>query len=170
MTWGEVILSIAYFTLSVVFLVSNIFGVPGNALIFLATLGYKLVLGSDQFGWLPLGIVLALFVAGEVLESYLGLRGAKRAGVSRKGLVASFIGAILGSILFAPFLFGVGAIIGAALGAFTGAFVFTLVEERRLGKAVEGGVESAKGRLLGTAVKGVLGLSMILLSAYVVIT
>ena len=166
---GILFITILYFLLSTVALLSNIFGIPGNALIFVFTLGYKLIAGSEIMGWITVIIVFVLFLLGEVLESALGLRGARKAGLSRKAMIASFVGAIAGSILMAPFLLGLGAIIGAVMGAFLGAFLTALLEERKLQKALEGGVESAKGRLLGTAVKGAMGLLMIAVSAVAVI-
>ena len=164
MSGFELFLTIIYFILAVIALISNVFGIPGNLIIFFLTLGYKLLTGPEVMGWLPVIVVFILFITGEILESALGLRGARKVGLSKKAMLASFIGAIAGSILMAPFLLGVGAVIGAALGAFLGAFIITILEERKLKKAVEGGIESAKGRVYGTLLKRLSGLVMIIVA------
>jgi uncharacterized protein YqgC (DUF456 family) len=100
---------------------------------------------------------------GELGELLFGIKDAAKAGVSRKAVLVSVIGGIIGSVVLAPFLFGIGALIGAALGTFTGAFAVSIMESRQALNAAHKGWVSAIGRLKGTIFKGIIAIIMLII-------
>src|SRR5215218_11256403 len=78
------------------------FGLPGLWLILLGIIGYGWITGFRTLstGFLILAIALALL--GEILESWIGFRFAKRyGGSSRAGWVA-LVGGLVGAVLGVP--------------------------------------------------------------------
>lgn len=158
----DILFTIILFILLTASCISIIFGIPGNFLSFGVMLIYGFVTGWNYIGWMTLLVVFLLAVSGEVIEYYLGVKYARRGGLSKKGIVASLIGAIAGAIIFAPFLLGAGAIIGTAVGAFVGAFVASAIEQKSAGDAISGGIMAAIGRMKGILIKGFIGLLIII--------
>lgn len=159
--------------------VSVWFGLPGNWFILVAAglYAWLMPVSSDGdvtvLGWPALAGLTFLAVLGEFGEFAAGAFGARRAGGSKRGATLALVGSILGGIagifvtvpipipLVAPlvgaFLFGgVGAMIGAILG------------ETWKGRDFEASVEVGKsafwGRMMGTVVKAVFGMGMLLLT------
>ena len=106
-------------------LVAVVLGLPGTWIILGA---------STLYGWLTdfsvisvqllFGLFLLAAVA-EALDIVAGLWGARRYGGSRKAMIGTLIGGLLGAIALTPMLFGFGSILGAFFGAFAGAFGVT---------------------------------------------
>ena len=155
------------------------FGLPGNWFILVAAglYAWLMPVSSDGdvtvLGWPALAGLTFLAVLGEFGEFAAGAFGARRAGGSKRGATLALVGSILGGMagifvtvpipipLVAPlvgaFLFGgVGAIIGVILG------------ETWKGRDFEASVEVGKsafwGRMMGTVVKAVFGMGMLLLT------
>jgi len=141
-------------------------GLPGQFLIVIACLIFILVAGSQTLTWWMFGIILFLAVFAEVLEALAGGLGAGKAKGSKwsffGALAGGLAGAILGSLVF--------PIIGSVLGVLAGTFLGAYAVEYWRTKATHGSIEVAKGalagRILGTVIKVVIALAMIVLITF----
>jgi uncharacterized protein len=133
------------------------FGLPGL---------WVMVLGFLVFGWLTqfrsesvatIGIVLALAFAGELVETWLGFRFARRYGGSRRAGWGALLGGLVGAMVGVPVPV-VGGVIGAFVGSFGGAAVFEYAYSRRADVAVGAGWGAVVGRAAAAAAKIALGL------------
>jgi uncharacterized protein len=141
----------------------------GLALIPLGLPGlWVIVLGIIGYGWLTdyrtvsggfLAIVLALALAGELLESWIGFRFARRYGGSRRAGWGALIGGLIGAIVGVPVPI-VGSVVGGFAGAFAGAALFEYSMARRSGAAARAGWGAVLGRAAAAAIKLALGLMM----------
>lgn len=165
MTVLHVILIILLFAVMGIGMISIVFGLPGTIIEFGAVLLFVVLTKAHFIGWYSVLAIGLLTIIAELGETLFGIKDARKAGVSRKAMTASIIGAIAGSVIFAPFLLGIGAIIGAVLGAFTGAFAVSIAENRKAADAVHKGWASAVGRLKGTIFKGIIAITMIIICA-----
>src|SRR5689334_12292908 len=93
------------------------FGLPGL---------WVMVLGYLAFGWLTqfrsesvatIAIVLALAFVGEIVESWLGFRFARRYGGSHRAGWGALIGGLVGAVVGVPV-----PVVGSVIGAFVGSF------------------------------------------------
>jgi uncharacterized protein YqgC (DUF456 family) len=149
-------------------LIAVVLGLPGTWLILVASVFY---------GWLTdfaiitsqllLGL-LALAVVAELLDLTAGLWGARRYGGTKKAMVGTMIGGILGAVALSPMLFGFGSIVGAFFGAFVGAFSMTYLEQRRMDKAMRVGWGALLGRVFAMVFKGAAVVTMIGLDVWAI--
>lgn len=145
----------------------NIFSLPANWLILGAIALWCFIwpLSPDLglFQWI---LLILLAILGEVVENLLQIFTARKYGASSRAAFSSIIGAILGAILFSPFLWGLGAILGALLGAWLSSYFM----ERLTGKTPKEALKAAHGvtigRLFGTAIKIGLGTLIIFLASH----
>jgi hypothetical protein len=143
---------------------SILLGLPGTLVILFDVLAYALVTGFDKIGfWILLALVVIAAVA-ESLEFLLGVAWARRYGTSKRGVVASLIGGILGAILLTPAFLGLGALLGSFLGALLGAFVAEVLDQRKLKPAARAGFGALMGRLAGLFAKGLCALAMVIIT------
>ncbi len=91
---------------------------------------------------------------------------AKKYGLSGRGNIGSFIGAIAGAILGVPFLFGIGALIGGILGAYVGGLVFELLGGKTFSQSRQAALGAMLGKLLGIIAKLSAGIGIIVLTYY----
>ena len=126
------------------------------------------------YGWLTdfrtLGVALILIVLGlaflgEIIESWLGFRFAKRYGGSSRSGWGALIGGIVGAIVGVPVPV-IGSVIGAFLGSFAGAALFEYTASRQLGVAARAGWGSVVGRAAAAAVKIALGVIIAIIAAF----
>jgi uncharacterized protein len=149
-------------------LIAVVLGLPGTWLILAASVFY---------GWLTdfaivtsrllLGL-LALAVVAEILEFSAGLWGARRYGGTKKAMVGTMIGGILGAVALSPMLFGFGTIVGAFFGAFVGAFSMTYFEQRKMDEAMRVGWGALLGRVFAMVFKGAAVVTMIGLDVWAI--
>lgn len=92
--------------------------------------------------------------------------GQKKYGLSGRGNIGSFIGAIAGAILGVPFLFGIGALIGGILGAYVGGLVFELLGGKTFSQSRQAALGAMLGKLLGIIAKLSAGIGIIVLTYY----
>ncbi|MGC9027594.1 MAG: DUF456 domain-containing protein [bacterium] len=163
MTAFHIFLTIVLFIVMTASIVSVVFGVPGTLISFLAVLIFVIITKAHYIGWITVAVLAVLTLIAELGEILLGIKDAAKVGVSKKAITVSVISGIAGSIVFAPFLLGIGAILGAALGTFVGAFVVSVIESKQTLDAVHKGWVSAIGRLKGTLFKGTIGLIMLII-------
>ena len=138
----------------------HVFGLPGNwALLGLVVLWDmfhpELHLG---FGFYALLVCVAL--AGEAVELFAQLFGAKRYGASGKGNLGGFLGAFGGALCGAPFFLGLGALFGAVAGAFAGCYVFERAHGRTDPDARRAAMGAMYGKVFGMTAKVACGVVM----------
>ena len=143
---------------------SILLGLPGTIVILFDVLIYALVTGFDKIGFGILLVLVVISAIAESLEFLLGIAWAKRYGTSRRGIVASVVGGIVGALLLTPVFLGLGALIGSFLGALLGAFAVEILGQRELKPAARAGFGALMGRLAGLAAKGLCGLAMVIIS------
>ena len=125
---------------------------PGPALVLAG-----IVVGAwiDDFtrvgGW-TIAIVAALTALAWVLDYLAGLMGAKRAGASPQALTGAAIGTVLGLFM---------GLIGVFVMPFVGAMAGEYVARRDHGRAVQVGLGTWVGIMLGLIAKVVLSLVML---------
>lgn len=144
-------------------LFSILFGFPGTIVILLAGVVYSLLTGFDRIGLKILLLLAGISLSAELLEFYLGVRGAARFGASKKSIGASLIGAAAGAVLMTPFLFGLGTLIGAFLGGFLGTFIVEIMRRKELKPAMRASYGAVAGRIAGIFVKGCFAFAMIVI-------
>jgi uncharacterized protein YqgC (DUF456 family) len=129
------------------------------------------------YGWLTdfrslsvalIAIVLGLALVGEIIESWLGFRFAKRYGGSNRSGWGALIGGIVGAIVGVPVPV-IGSVIGAFLGSFLGAALFEYTASRRLDVATRAGWGSVVGRAAAAAAKIALGVIIAVIAAFAAI-
>jgi uncharacterized protein YqgC (DUF456 family) len=136
------------------------FGLPGLWVILLGIIGYGWITDfrTVSTGFLVLAIVLALL--GEVLESWVGFRFAKRYGGSSRAGWGALVGGLIGAIVGVPIPI-IGSVIGGFFGAFVGAALFEYTQARHAGGSVRAGWGAVLGRAAAVAIKMGLGLAMV---------
>lgn len=142
---------------------SILFGFPGTIVILLASVAYSLLTGFEKIGFKILIILAGISLLAELLEFYLGIRGAAKFGASKGSITASLIGAVVGAILMTPFLLGFGTLIGAFLGGFAGTFLVEIARRNDLKPAMRASFGAIAGRVAGILAKGCFALIMIVI-------
>lgn len=102
----------------------GIFGVvapvlPDAPLIWLAALGYGLLVGWGRFGPYLFAVITVLGVAAAAAEIWGSSLGAKAGGASVWGVLAGLLLGLIGLIFFSP----IGGVVGLLLGTFMVEFV-----------------------------------------------
>jgi hypothetical protein len=143
-------------------------GLPGLWVMIGGLLVYGWLTDFRSMGIATIAIVLGLALLGEVIESWLGFRFAKRYGGSSRSGWGALIGGIAGAIVGVPVPV-VGSVIGAFLGSFAGAALFELSYSRRMGVAVSAGWGAVLGRAAAAAMKIALGLVIAVLGLVAVL-
>lgn len=149
--------------------------VVGLVLVPLGLPGLWVMVGAILlYGWLTafrslsvtlIVVILALALVGEIIESWLGFRFAKRYGGSSRSGWGALIGGIVGAIVGVPVPV-IGSVIGAFLGSFIGAALFEYTATRRLDVATRAGWGSVVGRAAAAAAKIALGLIIAVIAAF----
>lgn len=132
-------------------------GLPGLWVMVGGLLAYGWLTAFRSIGIAMIAIALGLAFVGEVLESWLGFRYARRYGGSRRSGWGALIGGVAGAIIGVPIPV-IGSVIGAFLGSFAGAALFEYSLSRTTGVAVGAGWGAVVGRAAAAAVKIALGL------------
>lgn len=151
---------------------------PGNWLIvgLAALFAWLFSAGVDAgrgIAWATVFVLLGLAVVGEVIEFTASAAGAAKQGASRRAVVLSIVGAMVGSIagLFVgtPIpVFGslIVAVLGGAAGAFAGAYLGEAWKGRGEGERLAAGRGAFAGRIWGTVAKLAVGAIMLAIVAW----
>lgn len=154
--------------------VANLFGLAGNWIMLgISVLHTYLVDRSMTVGF-GLGFCLLLFflaLLGELMEFLSGILGAGKAGASRRAMILSMLGGMIGSFfgfgLGNVIFFILGGIIGifffGGLGALAGAMLGEMWKGSTSDKRAEVGRGAFVGRILGTLAKTMIGSLMLVL-------
>ncbi|MBN2397087.1 MAG: DUF456 domain-containing protein [Deltaproteobacteria bacterium] len=143
---------------------SVIFGFPGTFLIVGDVVVYALITGFEKIGLKIIIVLVLISLLAEAADFLLGIAGARRYGSSKKGVLLSLIGGIIGAIALVPVMLGLGAVIGAFLGGFAGAFLGEYLERRKLKPAFRAGYGALIGRVAGVLLKGSLAIAMVVIT------
>lgn len=138
----------------------TIMTLPGLWLMLGATALYAWATHRLFIGWGTLGVLLAITVLAEVLETSSAGAAARRVGAGRRGTWGALIGGIVGGIFLTIPLFLIGTLIGVCLGSFLGAMIAEMSGGREVGRSALIGAHAAKGRFTGTLLK--LGLACVM--------
>ena len=140
-------------------------GLPGLWVMVGALLLYGWLTDFRSLGLVAVIIVLALAFVGEIIESWLGFRFAKRYGGSSRSGWGALIGGIIGAVIGVP-LPVIGSVIGAFLGSFVGAALFEYTASRSLDVATRAGWGSVVGRAAAAAAKIALGVIIAVIAGF----
>jgi uncharacterized protein YqgC (DUF456 family) len=123
--------------------------------------------------WSTVGVLIILAILGEIVEFGAGAAGAAKQGASRRGIVLSILGAMVGSftglaigapiLILGPFVM---AVFGGALGAFVGAYIGEAWKGRSEEERRAAGRGAFSGRLWGTVGKLAVGAIMLAIVAW----
>ncbi len=144
------------------------FGLPGLWLIVLAIIGYGWLTDFQTMGAWFLILVIALALAGELIEAWIGFRFAQRYGGSRRAGWGALIGGLIGALVGVP-LPVVGSVIGGFVGAFVGAAVFEYTRARHAEGAARAGWGAVLGRAAAVGIKMGLGVVIAVMGVVAVI-
>jgi hypothetical protein len=143
-------------------------GLPGLWVMVLGVIGYGWLTDFATVGVGTIALVLALAMAGELIEGWLGFRAARRYGGSRRAGWGAVIGGVAGAIVGVPVPI-IGSVIGAFVGAFAGAAAFEYLGTPSLHGAARAGWGAVLGRAFGAAAKVALGVVIAVVGAVAVL-
>lgn len=127
--------------------------VPDILLIWLAALGYGLLVGWGQSGpWLFAGITL-LGLVGVATETWVSGAGARKAGASGWAILVGVLAGLVGFFFFPP--------LGMIVGLLGGTFAVELLQKRDAGQAARSTLGMGIGFGVSFGVKLLLGLLMV---------
>jgi uncharacterized protein len=112
-------LQTAIFGITLVVMLVGLFGLmvpvfPGMLVIWLAALGFGIVVGFNTLGIWMFALITVLAVAGSILDNVFMAAGARQGGAAWTTLFLGVVGGVVGTILFPP----VGGLILAPLVIF----------------------------------------------------
>jgi uncharacterized protein len=140
-------------------------GLPGLWVILLGIIGYGWLTDFQTMSAVFLIVMIALAILGEVFESWIGFRYAKRYGGSSRAGWGALLGGLVGAIMGVPVPI-IGSVIGGFIGAFVGAAFFEYTAARRAGGAVRAGWGAMLGRAAAAAMKMAIGVTMVVASLF----
>ena len=164
MDWWHLTYYVALMALLLTGLFVNLLGLPGLWLMVASVAGYAVVTGWNRYvGWASLLVLLVLAILAEIVEFAAGSAGAKKAGGSKRGMIGAIVGGLLGGffLTFIPIPI-VSTIVGVCLGTFLGAWGVELLVGKEMDQSVQIGWGAAKGRLVGTLLKTMFGVAILL--------
>jgi uncharacterized protein YqgC (DUF456 family) len=137
-------------------------GFSGNVAIMLVAIAYGFYDRFDHVDCAVLVILFAIFLLGEVADFLCGFWGARKVRASKRTMFAAMVGAAAGGIWGTLLL----PVVGSLLGAFAGSFAASLLAEysktgdweraQRVAAAV------VKGQAVGTMIKVVVAVIMVI--------
>lgn len=157
-------LETAGLTIFILVLFSGVFlsalGWPGTVLILIDAVVLALVTGFDRIGFTVLLILLMTTIVAELFDFAMGMLGAVRFDVTRRGGLVALCGSLAGAVVLMPLFLGLGALIGIFLGGGMAVLVMMMLKRRRQKPAFRAGIGAMLAGLAGIAVKGLLSVAM----------
>ena len=144
------------------------FGLPGLWVMAAGFLAYGGLTGFRSISVAMMAIVVGLAFLGEIVESWLGFRFARRYGGSSRAGWGALLGGVVGAVVGVPVPL-VGSVIGAFVGSFAGAALFEYSVSRRAEVAVGAGWGAMVGRAAAAAAKIALGVVIGVVSLWAVL-
>ncbi len=134
-------------------------GLPGLWVMVAGIIGYGWLTDFRSVGVTTIAIVLVLALVGEIVETWLGFRLARRYGASPRAGWRALVGGIVGALVGAPVPI-VGSVIAGFVGSFAGAALFEYSRSWAAGTAVRAGWGAVLGRAAAAAAKIALGVAI----------
>lgn len=137
-----------------------------------ATALYARLTRADGYvGLKSLGFLLVLAIIGEIIETFAGSRAVKSRGGGRAGSFGAIVGGIIGGIFLTGLIPvpALGTLCGILLGTFAGAMILEFLGGKQITHSALIGYGAARGRLVGTIIKFMLGCLIFLIAAIVAI-
>ncbi len=175
MDWLSILYALLFTGIGVVCVVLIPVGLPGTWVLLGLAVVWELtdaallpgVSHAITFGWPLLGICTGIAVVGELIEAGTGVAGARMGGATRRGIVGSLVGGLVGAIAFTPLIPIplIGTLVGALVGTFAGAFIGETTGEvrRHPGETLRAAAGAAAGRLVGTFGKVILASAILVM-------
>lgn len=127
---------------------------PGPLLSWLSLLLFYLLPDHGVGTW-TLVITFVLMLGVTTIDYVVPLLGAKRFGASREGIIGGMVGIVVGLFFFPP----IGIILGPLLGTIAG----DLISGGTFAAALNSGMGSLIGFLVGTSIKLVYSIAIVIL-------
>lgn len=144
----------------------NLVTLPGNWAMVALVIVWELFYPGSSLGTLFFVLFIGLALLGELVEFGAQIYGSKKYGSSKTSTAAGVIGAIVGALAGAPFMFGVGAILGALFGAWAGCYLAERLIRRQPSEVAFRAAQGAMvGKFFGMVIKFGIGVAMLLLTA-----
>jgi uncharacterized protein YqgC (DUF456 family) len=140
-------------------------GLPGLWIMVGGVLAYGWLTGFRTVGVATIAIVLGIAFFGEIIESWLGFRFAKRYGGSSRSGWGALVGGLVGAVIGVPIAI-IGSVVGAFLGSFIGAALFEFSYSRHAAVATRAGWGAVVGRAAAAAAKIALGLVIAVIALF----
>ena len=140
-------------------------GLPGLWVIVLGILGHGWL---TDFRTLSAGFILlvvGLALLGEVFETWIGFRYARRYGGSSRAGWGALVGGLVGAIMGVPVPI-IGSVIGGFVGAFVGAALFEYTRVKKLEGSAKAGWGAVLGRAAAAAMKMGVGVVMVVAALF----
>jgi len=151
---GLILLYLSLFLCNVLIFV----GLPGGWIALAGVLIYGLATKFSRIGWRMLVVMAGIAVAGEIVESLLGLVYVSRKGATKWGVLGAFVGGLAGALFGTLIVPLFGSILFGFAGAFGGAVLCEYLSYRSLDRAMRTGFFAFMGKLNAMLVKFALGL------------
>ena len=142
----------------------TLFGLPGTIIIFFDVLLYALFTGFARIGWKALLFLLVFSIFAETIDILIGMTGAPRTPVLKKSFWAAAIGAIAGTMILTPFLWGLGTWTGFFLGGLAGIMTIEFFRQSTLRTPFQDSNHTIIAMFGRKMIKGVFALIMIAVS------
>ena len=144
----------------------NLVTLPGNWAMVALVIVWEMFYPGSSLGALFFVLFIGLALIGELVEFGAQIYGSKKYGSSKTSTAAGVIGAIVGALAGAPFMFGVGAIFGALFGAWAGCYLAERLIRRQSSELAFRAAQGAMvGKFFGMVIKFGIGVAMLLLTA-----
>ena len=145
------------------------FGLPGLWVLLLGILGYGYLTDFQTIPVWFMGLAIGLCFLGEILESWIGFRFARRYGGSRRAGWGALVGGLIGAIVGVPIPI-IGSVIGGFVGAFLGAALFEYSRARHAEGSVKAGWGAVLGRAAAAALKMGIGIVMLVWAMFLALS
>jgi len=155
-----------YVLWSLLLIVASLFvylGLGGSFIVLGLAVIYAVATGFATLTWQWLLLLLGLALLGELLEFIIGTFYVARKGATRSGVVAAFIGGLIGAFVGNGLVPVVGAVIGSFGGAFLGAVLGEFQHNRQLEPSLRVGGYAFLGRAMAMVLKHLIALVMVFL-------
>ncbi|MCJ7813606.1 DUF456 domain-containing protein [bacterium] len=139
------------------------FGVAGTFIIVADAFIYGLATQFEKITLSFVGLLLAMALAVELVESFLGALLAKKFGGSKWGMAGAIIGGFLGAVIGTPITPVLGTLLGGFIGAFIGALSLEWVHTSDWHNALKVGFGAFLGALGGKVTKIVVAIIMVIM-------
>ena len=158
---------ILIFVPSVLAVLLNVLGLPGNFIPVVGALIAVLAGDGTSFTWAWLLLFLGIAASGEILDQVFGAVGAGKTGATRVGMWGAALGGILGGILGTVILPVIGSVLGVFVGCFALTFLFEYFFARRSSEdSARAGFGAVLGKAAAVAYKFIAGFVLLILMAW----